>query len=200
MLITNIKTKTCKTCNETKDIYSFEKNRCKCKSCRMKSLSKQAVKTLPDWYIKKILKKEAAEKNIMFIYSEELIALKKASIIKERAIRNHDLLLMNTINSRKCKTCNQIKNLSYFKDGTKHKRSCYRCRNNIPTTLTRLKKYKETLPDCIVKANIMGIVNKYLEKDLRIKASDIPQQFIDLKRKELLTKRKIESWQKQQQK
>jgi hypothetical protein len=191
--------KTCKICNETKDISKFEKNRCKCKSCRMKSLSKKAVETLPDWYIKKVLKKESMQKNTIFTCSQKLIKLKRVQLIKERTIRNYDLLLMNTINSRKCKTCNQIKNLSYFKDGTKHKRSCYICRNNIPTTLTRLKKYKKTLPDFIIKGNIMAIVNKYLEKDLRIKASEIPQQFIDLKRKELLTKRKIQSWQKQKQ-
>jgi hypothetical protein len=192
-----INTKTCKSCNETKDISKFEKNRYKCRWCRTNISSKREKETLPDYYIKKILKKESLKKNIIFICSEKIIISRRFQIIKERAIREYDLLLMNTINSRKCKICNQIKSLNYFKDGKKHKRSCYICRNSLPINLKRKEKYREILIDCIVKGNIMGMVNRNLEKNLRIKASEIPQEFIELKRKELTLKRKIKNENKQ---
>lgn len=181
----NIETKTCTVCKKTKDIVMFEKNRCKCKSCRIKAMSKQAVKNLPDWYIRRVLKKAKQS------FSQEDIDHKRKSILNERKIRKQDALFMID-SSRQCKTCNQIKDIKQFKDGTKCKRMCITCRNNTPKALLNKKRYKESLTDCIVKGNIMAIVNKYLDKKYRVKASDIPRDFVELKRKELILKKQIE--------
>jgi DNA-directed RNA polymerase subunit M/transcription elongation factor TFIIS len=169
-----VKTKTCKTCNEAKDVSKFSGRRLKCKSCFNKEY---AIKYDP--------KKRTIEQ------------LEKKQLNKK----------LKDLNMKFCNNCKKELKLKNFDKNRGY--ICKPCRNHVNNKYPKKKelvailnkkqrlKNRNNITNVYLKNLIAHIINK--SSDIRFKGSDIPQQFIDLKRKELLTKRKIESWQKQQQ-
>lgn len=234
-----MKTKTCKTCNETKDIIAFNKRSGHCRPClnninRKLYFLKKGITLLPektkkynsseernvmkliyhrnrdnynsqtlsDEYIKDQIRLKAYYHKILPDLSEENIIITRERIKQIR--------LVKTGGKKECKKCKNILEKTYFlKTGSSLCKKCYYKKNYViygrkPYTYEKgqiaKKKYhdnKEKLTESYVKKTIISSLKNY---KLGIVRSDISNNYVKLKRKELLTKRKIESWQKQQQK
>ena len=193
-----METKTCKTCNETKDISKFGKQKKSCNTCSNKISTVREVNELPNYYIIKLLTKY--KKLDKFTITEKQINDHRSLILLKRKAKNE-------IGKKLCYKCLVIKNVSEFRNP---KGSCTIClrlqcqkwKKDNPEkvriqTNKRLLKHISELTDKYISSNIRKNLNQ--NNGLKLSNKDIPQQFIDLKRKELLTKRKIQSWQKQQQ-
>ena len=192
-----INTKTCKTCNEIKDVSKFGKQKKSCNTCSNKKATDYRTITLPDSYIIKLITR----------HSKRL----RESVTPDEIIKHRDFILLKRKAKKEgkhlCWTCK----IAYDTKEHKQKRgNCVTCKrkkhsewkkNNRKIVREYAKKSfsknKELLTDGYIKNNIRKTLNKTYE--LNISGKDIPQDFINLKRKELTLKIKIESWQKQQQ-
>jgi len=190
-----VKTKTCKTCNETKDISKFECKRHVCKKCREKTRCNKHKNTFSDRVINSLIVSEYKHK-----YKK---VIKRADITSEMLEKKRSELIIKRKKREKykkaggLKKCIKCKKMISSKCGSK----CTNCYNKEKGYSTKAsQKAWNNVTDSYIKGLIMGTMNKYVTiKSHKIKATDIPQEFITLKKKEQLTKRKIESWQKQQQ-
>jgi hypothetical protein len=182
-----IVTKTCKVCGETKDESLFDKKRLKCRKCRSKSCFSNGFINLPDWYVRKTIALSYKRKNVPIVISPDEINKKRTELLEARKCIEENLALKEN-NQRRCTECKKIRDLKHF---YKNKQRCNRCRNNSERAIINKKSYKQLLPDSLVRCYIKGSFRR--RKSLKIDNKDISQEFIELKRKELILKRKIES-------
>ena len=161
-----IDTKTCKVCKESKSLYYYRPRAAVCNIC----------------YNKQHLIKYAHKRRTV----EQL----------KTYTRNKELALLNM------KFCKHCKKALFLTEFDKNRGICKACRNAINNSYTRNKllvannnkrtvfKRKELMSDTYIRHLIKGMVYKITGKQL--KTEDIPQQFIELKRKQLTLKKQIE--------
>lgn len=233
-----VKTKTCKICNEAKNILDFKKRSANCKLCLndinrklyflkkgitvlpekirkfnspeerkamkllyYKNRDKQHAQSLSDEYIKDQIRTKAYYHKTIADLSQENIISTREHIKQKRLLKLDD--------KKKCKDCKNILEKTYFlKTGSSLCKKChykkdYATYGRKPYTYEKgqlaKKKYhenKENLTDGYLRKTIISCLKNY---KLGLLRNDITDSYVNIKRKELLTKRKIESWQKQQQ-
>ena len=124
---------------------------------------------------------------------------KRKELLEKRNLKN----IIKETSKKTCILCLKTKNIICF---NRHGRECNNCQDKKGYATRDKKRMKDTSTKKML-LNKETLTDVYLRKLIRsnmknhgsFKKKDIPQQFIDLKRKELLTKRKIQSWQKQKQ-
>ena len=242
-----INTKTCKTCNETKDLLKFPKQGFKCSVCknhqqridyflkkkitvlpkkrififlkeekkigkknvikkkqkiiqkerqykRQKEIQKErlskCIKNLSNEYIVLIIKSTAKYNNLVPDLSEENILKVKTRIEEKR--------LSKITKIKKCKIC---KETFIKKASLKASNLCNKCRypyyKNKYGENYKSKLYffhKENLTNTYIKNTIISNIHYH---KLKIKHSEISDVYVELKRKELILKRKIKNENKQ---
>ena len=224
-----METKTCKTCNETKNILDFKKRSANCKLYFLKkgitvlpekirkfnspeerkamkllynqNRDKQNAQNLSDEYIRDQIRTKAYYHKTIADLSQENIISTREHLKQKRLLKLDD--------KKECKGCkNILEKTCFLKRGSSlcgkcHYRQNYARYGRKPYTYEKgqlaKKKYhenKENLTDVYVKKSIISCLKHY---KLGLLRSDITDSYVNIKRKELLTKRKIESWQKQQQ-
>jgi len=191
-----METKTCYQCNETKPISKFGKQKNKCNTCGNKVTTAREVNELPDYYIIKLLTKYK-KLNRLTINQKQIDDHRSLILLKRKA--------KNEIGKKFCYKCLVIKDISEFRNS---KGSCTIClrlqcqkwkKNNLEKVRIlanrSLSKHKSELTDAYISSNIRKNLNQ--NNGLKLSNKDIPQDFIDLKRKELTLKRKIEDGNKE---
>lgn len=231
-----INTKTCKTCNETKDLLKFPTKGLNCKICknnqeRIYYFLKKKITVLPkkrkkynsseerkamkliynrnrDKHNSQILSDEYIKEKIRskFYYHKIIPDLSKENIIITRE-RIKQKRLIKISDKKECKNCKNILEKTYFlKTSSSLCKKCYHKRHYIkyarkPYTYEtgqiakkRYHKNKENLTEGYIKRVIISNLKNY---KLCITNSDISDNHVELKRKELTLKRKIKNENKQ---
>ncbi len=189
-----LKVKTCRVCGfeGTSDLFQNKKNLCK--KCR-NNQAKKYYKTLKDYHIRNAIKKYSEYHNIEPDYSED-------NMIKFRNSRQN-LIELKKSKFRKCSKCEKILEKDMFRGNLE---ICKKCNNrlaylkhleNNPSYIeqqslrskVRIKNHRNLLTDSFIKLSIRWS----MDKSIRLSLKDIPQELIELKRKELILKRKIKS-------
>lgn len=185
--------KTCKVCNETKDDNVFKYNICK--TCVYLKETRKNTAELPNSYIKKRLMDSYRKNNPLF----------ERSMITDIMIVEHRNLMLQKRkaaieNKRYCYGCKTIKEHSDF---LSKKGSCKPCKRLQASTWKKNNpkkvanngrvlqgKHRQNLTD----AYIRGLFRKTINQNtlITITSLDIPQELVELKRKELILKRQID--------
>lgn len=227
-----METKTCKTCNKTKDRTAFKKRSAQCKPClnnisrklyflrkgitvipekrkkynspeerqAMKLIyhrnrDKQNSQALSDEYIKDQIRLKAFYHKTAPDLSQENITITRKTIEKNRLLR--------TSGKKECKECKSIlEKTCFLKSGSSLCKQChykkhYAIYGRKPYTYEKgqlaKKKYhenKEKLTESYVKKTIISSLKHY---KLGLSRNDITENYVELKKKELTIKRKIEN-------
>lgn len=184
-----METKTCKTCKEQKEITKFECKRHVCKKCREKTRCNKHKNTFSDRIIKSLIISEHKHRYKKII--------KQADITSEMLEKKRNQLIIKRKNREEwkkaggLKKCTNCEKMISSRAGLK----CTNCYNKEKGYSTKAsKKAHNNITDTYIKSLIMATMNKYVKIIThKIKAIDISQDFIKLKRKEQLIKRKIEN-------
>lgn len=154
--------------------------------------SKNLSKHLDDSYIIKIIRNNATYNNVVPVITEETIQKKREELIIKRSLKESS--------SKICTKCKKDKDKRYFKNCKSI--MCDKCKRrekyekygtvkyNKNIGVLQKKKFdshREVLSDIYIKALIRSNI-----KCIRpLRNIDIPQEMIELKRKELLLKKQI---------
>lgn len=137
------------------------------------------------------------------VITQEMIIEKRALIKKLKNIKKSGLKI--------CRTCKVLKKKEEFTKCAQIAHSCKDCYKNIQKNYRilniekyRLRDRKRRDVDVLNLSNwyLLAMIKQNIKKTTGIvlKSSEIPSELLKLTTKKLLTQRKIESWQKQQQK
>lgn len=188
-----MKTKTCSNCKEAKPINKFRPQRTECNTCCNKKATERQVTLLPDCYIIKcIIRHKKVSKDTVTL--QQIVEHRNFILLKRQA---------SSMDQKKlCWSCKTIKDKSEFVKSGRGR--CFKCRaaaqalwkKNNPEKVRlqanrSLAKHSAELSDTYISNNLRKTLNQ--NKGLNISMKDIPQELIDLKRKELLIKRKIQN-------
>ena len=193
-----METKTCKICDETKAKDKF-KHRI-CWTCTYKRLNDLRIKNhnteLPDIYLKRVLVKSNKLKDPLFeisMITPEMIIEQRTRILQKRKAKAE--------NKRYCSICKIIKDHKEFQPiigkpclVCKRKESTKWKKNNpekVKAINNNLRQQRINLTDYHISCTIRKNLNE--NHAVKISVKNIPKEFIDLKRKEILTKRLIKS-------
>jgi len=184
-----METKICINCQVEKLLTDFPKenrngsikyrNQCTCCRTKASNLYKAAKRVLiTDSYIRAILKSRDSKR----IITPELIKIHRKSILAHRKSKS----VKKT--EKKCTVCKIIKPVTDFRKSCKCKK-CVNAADYIVHGRKNTKRRRLNLEDSYIKTVLIGTMNKYNLGMFSFK--DITPELIDLKRKELLLKRKV---------
>ena len=174
----------------------------KCKIQRAQNERKrflEGVVNLSDTYIKRLIRISAKKFKETAILTPTAILKKRAELLEKRSLKK----VIKETGNKACITCLKTKNITCF---SRHGKECNKCQDKkgyISRDKNKMKKTnaikaltnKSSLNDVYLRRLIRSNMRNYGS----FKKADVPQDFIDLKRKELTLKRKIENGNKKNQ-
>jgi hypothetical protein len=182
-----IVTKTCRKCGENKNENLFRSKEYTCKKCialQDKERHIKDVECLSNSYIRRTISRRSGQPD----YSLDNIIKVRNSIIKARGLIAEEFRL--------CPTCNDV----FEKNSCKNAVACKKCTDKSFKLSKKqssaiycrkwVSKAREQLNDAFIKS---FFARNFWRSKIKISAKNIPQELIELKRKELILKRKIKS-------
>ncbi len=165
----------------------------KAKAEYQRKLFLENVANLSDSYIKRIIRESAKKRGKTVIITKSMIYKKRSRLLKKRNLQKEIRLSGKKI----CKTCCESKKIDCFKRYGKECDACQNKRGWLARDKDKIRKRQkeEFLQSRVLLSNtyIARLIRSNMRNHGSFKQTEISQEFIDLKRKELLIKRKFKA-------